>query len=447
VTSALLCAAVLSASPIGLAEVRELSRQQNSAAYLADLNHATSVEQIRAARSVIYPQVWVTASAFESVYGPQQQYEPTPQIDANGNITGIALQVQTIPTVSQGQFNAALNLAQLLYDGGKWWNTLNQAGERETVARDQLDEQRNVSEYEGVRRFYELVRAARNMDVLQATVQRSREQLERARNLFEAGRASKGDVYTSQVNLGNDQINLARQNGAIASAQTDLAVWIARPGAEDLVAADPGTLGVAPARSPELTASLDQARRDRPLLRSLSGQVRAADLGVSIARGAYLPTVSLAGTFGRAGPSFDPTFTQPKLQNYLNLGLQMRWDVFSGFATESAVEQARIARTQADVNLSQATREVEGDVRRTLAGLAASIDVWRVSADNREFAAAALALAAERYRAGAGSQLEVQDAQLKLTQSELTKVSSRIDVEIARANVDRVLGAPSGVTP
>jgi len=72
--------------------------------------------------------------------------------------------------------------------------------------------------------------------------------------------------------------------------------------------------------------------------------------------------------------------------------------------------------------------------------LSASVESWRLATGNKEAADQAVVLAAERYRAGAGSHLETQDAQLKLTQSELAVLSSRIDIEIARANLDRVTG-------
>ena len=64
---------------------------------------------------------------------------------------------------------------------------------------------------------------------------------------------------------------------------------------------------------------------------------------------------------------------------------------------------------------------------------------------NVTIATDALALAEERFKAGAGSTLEVRDAQLKLTQAELQHLQNRIDVEIARAALERVLG--TGVNP
>ena len=66
-----------------------------------------------------------------------------------------------------------------------------------------------------------------------------------------------------------------------------------------------------------------------------------------------------------------------------------------------------------------------------------------LNAENREAAVQSLALADERFKAGAGSTLEVRDAQLKLTQAELALLGNRVDVEIARFALMRAMGTLS----
>lgn len=442
-----LVAVALAATSLSLDQVRTLSRDQNSAALLAELASANAAQQLRSARSVIYPQLQVALSANGTFAGPQSYYSSAiPSVGPNGAIA-YAPGIVSVPSSSAAVYSAGLTLTQLLYDGGKWWNAIAQAGDQEQAAARQLAEQRNTSEYEGVRRFYELLRAQKTLATLEAAVQRSREQLARAQALYEAGRTPKSDVYAAQVNLGNDQISLVRQVGTAASAQADLAVWLGQPGAEELVAQEPPSWGAAGEAIPGAAEAVAQARSHRPLLLALAEQEHAAQRGVTVAHAGFLPQLSVSGTVGRTGPSLDPVFTDLRKQNYAQAGLWLQWNLFNGFATDAAQEQARIAQVQAQVNLAQASRDVEADVRRSLAALNADVKAAALAVSNRESAAAGLALAEERYHAGAGSQLEVQDAQLKLTQAELAGVSTRIDVAIAQANLGRALGAQWGATP
>jgi outer membrane protein TolC len=176
------------------------------------------------------------------------------------------------------------------------------------------------------------------------------------------------------------------------------------------------------------------------LLKALERQQRASDLGVAVARGGYWPTLAAQANYIRQGPDFATVFSDPSRQNTINFGLHLSWNIFSGFATSAAVKTAFYNRSTAELNLQQATYEVEGDVRRYLRALEAQVDATGVAVANLKSAQDNLNLAQERFKAGAGSTLEVRDAQLKLTQAELTAISNRITVETARANLERVMG-------
>jgi outer membrane protein TolC len=121
----------------------------------------------------------------------------------------------------------------------------------------------------------------------------------------------------------------------------------------------------------------------------------------------------------------------------------LQWDLFSGFGTQAQVSRAAASVRTAELNLAQAERELDGAVRSSIETLAANIEAARLAAANREVALQSLSLAEERFKAGAGSTLEVRDAQLKLTQAELTLLGNRVDVEIARFALMRAMGTLS----
>ena len=116
---------LLASTPITLQQVRELSRRQNSAAVLAEIAQQSAVEQVRGSRSAIYPQVYLSSSASGFISGRQRLFTTVPNPDGSG---GFVQQSVDVAANSRGQFDTSLNFAQLLYDGGKWWNTIAQAG-------------------------------------------------------------------------------------------------------------------------------------------------------------------------------------------------------------------------------------------------------------------------------------------------------------------------------
>ncbi len=433
---ALALAAALAATPISLEEVRVASRR-NTEALRAEL------EGRRASRSAILPHLGLEAGASGNASSPRRAFTTVPDPSA---ASGFRQQSVEVPANTSGNFNLSLTLSQLLYDGGRWWNQLAQSGALEQAALGQSDEQRLSSELEGVRRYYELYRAQRTLEVLEATAAQSAELVERANALFQAGRAKKNDAISAQVNLGNDRITALRQRQRITAAQVDLAVWLARSGADELVVSAPAAIELQRGAAPELKSALEIARVKRPLLRAVAEQQRAAQLGVDLANATYFPRISASATYTRQSPSADPFFTDPVKQNSLGAGLHFSWELFSGGGTAAQSRSAQASRSTAELNLAQAERELEGEVRRTHATFGTQLEVSKVAAENREIAHQGLKLAEERFQAGAGSTLEVRDAQLKVTQAELSALESRIDVEVAAAAVDRVLGN-TGETP
>ncbi|MBI3184881.1 MAG: TolC family protein [Myxococcales bacterium] len=427
---------LLSATPIGLDEVRAAARQ-NLEAIRAQLEQRRAGEQSALARSVIYPHLSLDLGISGVAAGPQRYFDTVPDPTAPA---GFRQQSVDVPSAVRGNFDLRLTVSQLLYDGGKYWSDIARAGALEEAAFGQAEEQRLASELEAVRRYYELLRAQRTVDVLEANVQRSAAQLERAKALFEAGKAAKRDEIDAEVNLGNDRIAVLRQRQRVSAAQVELATWLSRSGADELLAEPSPELAMPPPAPAGLPEALGEARVGRPLMRALESRVRAARGGVEVAGSSYLPKVSAFGAYSRQSPSADPFFTDASRQNAVSGGVTMRWDLFSGLSTGAQVRDAEHQRALALAEQAQAIRELEGEVRRTHSALLGQVEISKLASANRGLAERGLKLAEDRFQAGSGTSLEVRDAQLKLTQAELSVLEGRIDVEIARAALARAVG-------
>ncbi|PTL85314.1 TolC family protein [Vitiosangium sp. GDMCC 1.1324] len=432
--SALVLAAVLAAAPtpISLEDARARSRE-NTQALTAVLQASSAEQDVRVARSSLFPQVGFRAGANVNYSGPARAYNV---VSVGGEFEQQAGNVKevTIPGFSLG-----ITLSQLIYDRAVWAR-LEQSGAQLEAQRGQALEQRDTSELEGIQRFFSLFRTQATIQVLEANVKRSEEQLERAQALFQAGRVGKAEELSAMVNLGNDRIAVVSRQSQLASDQTQLATWLAMPGTESVVAVDPGVMTQTPAPAPSLEQALAEARARRPLLVVLRQQLRVAELQESIAHAGYIPRLSLSGSLQRSGPDPLVVLTQWGLQNGVTGGISLQWDLFNGFTTQAQTRRAQYQSKIAELNLQQSERELEGSVRQAHAALVAQLASLELATANRKAASDALVLAQERFSAGVSSTLEVRDAQLKLTQAELTLLENRINVELARFAVMRAMG-------
>jgi outer membrane protein TolC len=436
--SALLLAALMAATPaatpISLEQARAEGRK-NTQALLSLLDVERSEQDVRLSRSALLPQLDFSTSAGGAYLGRQRIISTIPNPDGDGFIQ----RPVEVPADSRGSFDLSLSVSQVIYDRALW-KQLEQSGAVAEATRGQAQEQADASELEAISRFFSLYRSQATIQVLEATVRRSEEQLERARALFEAGRVGRGEELSARVNLGNDRINLLQRRQQLVQDQALLAIWLARSGSEQLEAQAPAALSEQPAPAPAFEQAVAEARERRPLVQALRQQVRAASLARDAARAGYLPRLLARGSYSRDDPSADLVFTEPRLQNTLSGAVVLQWDIFSGFSTDARASRAAASIRTAELNLAQAERELEAEVRRTIEALTTQIASAQLAADNREAAAQSLALAEERFKAGAGSTLEVRDAQLKLTQAELVLLENRVNVEVARFAVTRAMG-------
>src|SRR2546428_10185659 len=92
----------------------------------------------------------------------------------------------------------------------------------EQASREQVDEQRLQITYLVEQRFYELVRAQRQLAVLGEAATRSRDQANYTQRLFEGGRATQADVYAARANRDNDEIQRLGEGRGGEAGRPDL---------------------------------------------------------------------------------------------------------------------------------------------------------------------------------------------------------------------------------
>lgn len=418
-----------------LEQVRNESRKQLDAVRaLLDYERATA--GVTVARSSIFPQLNLNFGAGAYYTGAQRQFSTIPVTDSKGTITGYESAAVDTPGFSRANFSLSLTASQLLYDGGRWWNRIFQAGRQQDAAKGQLLEQQLASELEAVRRFYVLLDAQYAFEVLQSAVGRTEAQLERAKGLYDAGRSPKSEVYDAMTNLANDKVAVIRQRQAIDEARLSLLQWLSR---EDT----PVVAVVPPERTslpPEIDATLKFARENRPLLASLQQSLKASEYAQKIAFAPFLPSLSFSASYQRMAPTVNPFFTDATKQNAVQFGGVLNWDLFNGLQHKGLYDQAKIERRRSEAALAQAIVDLQAEVRKTYASLLTEKDVLEIVSSNLRLAEEQLALEEGRYAIGKGTMLEVRNAQTKLTQTQLAVVRSRAAVAIAYASLERTVG-------
>jgi outer membrane protein len=172
----------------------------------------------------------------------------------------------------------------------------------------------------------------------------------------------------------------------------------------------------------------------RPELTALAKQVEVNERQISAARGAYGPTLSVSAGATEGGRALDA------LAWNLSAGANLNWPLFQGGITSARVREAQAnldaARSQLTLERQQIRFEIT-QARLAVRSAKASIETSREVERN---AKERLRLAEARYQAGAGSIIELSDAEVAAAAASGQVVQADYSLSLARAQLEKGLG-------
>lgn len=285
---------------------------------------------------------------------------------------------------------------------------------------------------QAVKQAYAANVAARELvGVEERRVQRQADQLEFVRQQLELGRATRSDSLRSQVDLNNAQLALLNAQNLARTRTFELTEVI---GSETLVAptveAELAVTAI-PFTRDELFAIADVSA---PGLQAASVAVEAAEAAVSSARSSYLPSVTLGAGYGWANQEFPPS------NRSWSLSLRGSYPLFNGFQRETQLFRARASADQARQSERAARLNLSSLLDARYATAQSALAVVDFAAQNVELSEESLRVVQERYQLGLATILELQDAQITLTQAEVDLVRGRFDYDVAVAGIEALLG-------
>lgn len=277
----------------------------------------------------------------------------------------------------------------------------------------------------------------RDMVVYRATennVEVLTKQFEEAAVRFDIGEATRTDIAQSEARL-------AQADARLTSAQAQLA--ISRAAFAELIGQSPGSLEEAPAL-PETPATLDEAKalaqEHSPVIAQAQMWEQASRRGVAIAKGAFLPTLSLRAEYQYAE---EPSSFIDRDERFA-YGVRMNMPIFLGGLNLSRVREAQAINRADGHRISLAERQVESRVTGSWQRLSAARA--NIVSSQKQVRANALALDGVRREAEVGERttLDVLDAEQEYLDAQVALANAERD---ARAATFQLLAAVGVLTP
>ncbi len=281
--------------------------------------------------------------------------------------------------------------------------------------------------------FFNVLRADELIRVAQSQLATAQEGLDAANQRLKVGSATRSDVLRARLSVTQAKQALAqaenqRRTGAYALGRTvgvDGAV-----GARLETPLEPTPL----AYTPEQLAQMIEA--EAPSVRAAAAAARASGAGVTVARAQYIPSLRLSTGYDWYNDT--PAFSSAQASWNVRFGLS--YPLFNGFQREQTVEQANVAADVANAQLADARRAAHSELESALGALRLAEQQLELNQEAVQVAAEDLRVQQERYRLGASTILDQITSQSALVQAQTNLVNARYDYQIARAQLDALVG-------
>jgi len=295
--------------------------------------------------------------------------------------------------------------------------------------------------------FYQVIVNRELIVVQEESVNLLENQLKDQQNRFEAGTVPRFNVLQAQVQLYNQipQLIAARNNYRISVLQLAKTLGLdfnpARGIATPLRVS--GDLTYIP-RKIDLLAAIEEGKRNRPFLKQQRANVLNQIEQVHVAIGSWLPNVNANGGGEWLSNDLNSSFGDVS-KGWLTT-VTGSWPIFDSGMAWGKIQQQRAILSQQEITYDDDVRQVELEIQQAASNLLQNRELIQATEKNQETAEEAVRLAKARLDAGAGTQLDVLNAQVQLTTAQSTYLQALFGYISSLAEFDRATGAQSSYT-
>jgi outer membrane protein len=425
----------------------------------AGINSQTSEVAVRQAENQRYPSLSMGTGAFLNLGR---------SIDPTSN--------QFVQTEFLNN-NLSLNTGVLLYNGGRVQNNIRQSG---------LNAKNAVLNEEQIKRdiileistnYLNALLTKENIALNRNRIIQTRQQLDFTNGLIKFGTRPETEVFALEAQLATDEQALVQAQNAYELALLRLKqamnVDINLPidveikiNMDDLT--DPLTI--------DLKDLYNRGQANQISLRAREINVESANLGISIAKAGYYPTITFGGNLSTninnkgkkidgfrtevvnqrvifnnqpVDIGFESSFPNLVPSNYFNqfntnlaygFGLNVNIPIYSNYNVTANVERAKLRSEQAKIELSQEKQLVQSNITQAYVDAKAAKATYEATEKSLETARKSFEVARKRFEAGSVNNFDFTQQKTRVDIAEINFLNAKYDYVFRTKVLDFYLG-------
>ena len=333
--------------------------------------------------------------------------------------------------------SAGIDLTQIVFDGQVMVGlqarsaAMNYARKRAELTEEQI--KANIHKI-----YYQLVVGRKQMEALDANIQRFEKLLHDTREIYKNGFAEKLDVSKVDVSLTNLRTEKIKIENQLQAGLLGLKMLMGMPFKEELVLTD--TLSEAELKENILEANYSYTDRKEFQLLEIGQQL--GQYNIKRYKLTRLPSVAAFGSYSKTA--------QRNKFNFFNfnedwfttalLGLKISVPIFDGYAKDARIKKAKLELQQIQNSYEDLKLTIDNEIEQSRINMRNAILSMDLQRKNMELAVEVYNQTKLKYEQGLGSNLEITNAQTELKTAQTNYYSALYDAIVAKIDFQKASG-------
>lgn len=323
-----------------LQECIDYAMQHNITLQRAKLQQLSAKEDVSQSKAALLPSLNASTS-HNFGYRPWQDSGITTV--TNGTVN---------TKVDKASYNGSygLNASWTVWNGNRNRNQVKLNRLTEEQAELEIQETANSIQEKIAQLYVQILYLKEAVKVNEASLETSRKNEERGREMVEVGKISKADLAQLSAQRSNDEYNIVSAQAQVENYKLQLKQLLEILGDEAFDVATPDaamtTNEMALADVPALMSVYEQALATRPEIQSAEMAVKSSDVSIDIAKAGRMPTVNLQASASASTNSLANNDWSDQMKSNFNTGagVSVSVPIFDQRQTKTNVNKARIQR-------------------------------------------------------------------------------------------------------
>ena len=332
------------------------------------------------------------------------------------------------------QHSNTVSVSMPIYTGGKLSGTIKQAKAGYLISEQGLQKAYNDMRATVTNGYFDMLQADNMQKLGRESVERLADHLKNVEAQYEVGVVAKVDVLRSQVELANAKQSLIKAENAYQIAEANLNKIVGLP--MDTQLKLDNILVYAPYEN-DMQYCLDYAAMHRPELEQAKQNVEAAKGALRVAISGHMPQIAAS-----ASQNWNDSNWPGDENGNWGVGVQVTMNIFDSGVTTSKIHGAEADLAKAHETYRDTVDAVNLDVRSNYLNLREAekrIDTTKLAVSQAE---EDYRIAQLRYMNGVGTNTDVLDAQVALTDAKTNYLQAMYDYNTCKTNLETAIGVP-----